>query len=256
MARKPLNWQRGYVNPAMSPAVVRALAEAGYAPDGSRLSDMVDGIGTAFNRVLNPIRRAVGAEEGELPPGVEPMDYGGLLGGYDAAMAAMGGADPARRNRALPAETMPMKDQSRVMPSRGAEDMPPAPVQSMALHRQLSGDIPPAPYNYMDEAKIRMDQWRRENFPPEAVTDAPAHERQFPSGIGMAFNPVLPEPMASPAIPRPTARPRPASYVIKAGDNPSKIARMFGMSLSELEAKNPGILKRARKLRPGVTVKI
>jgi hypothetical protein len=62
--------------------------------------------------------------------------------------------------------------------------------------------------------------------------------------------------MPPPPIPKPTPRPRPSSYTIKSGDNPTKIARMFGMTLSELEAKNPGILKKARRLKPGAAVRI
>lgn len=44
------------------------------------------------------------------------------------------------------------------------------------------------------------------------------------------------------------------SYKIKSGDNPTRIAKSLGMTLDQLEKKNPGILKRARRLKPGETV--
>lgn len=64
------------------------------------------------------------------------------------------------------------------------------------------------------------------------------------------------EPAAAMAPPKPRPRPKATSYTIKAGDNPTKIAQAFGMSLKELEAKNPGILKKARRLKIGATVKV
>jgi hypothetical protein len=64
------------------------------------------------------------------------------------------------------------------------------------------------------------------------------------------------KPAAAMAPPKPKARPRPEAYTIKAGDNPTTIARAFGMSLKELEAKNPGILKRAKRLKIGTQVKV
>lgn len=44
------------------------------------------------------------------------------------------------------------------------------------------------------------------------------------------------------------------SYKIQAGDNPSKIAKNLGITLKDLEAKNPGILKRAKRLKIGGTI--
>lgn len=44
------------------------------------------------------------------------------------------------------------------------------------------------------------------------------------------------------------------SYKIKSGDNPTKIANALGMTLDDLEKKNPGFLKRARRLKPGETI--
>lgn len=45
------------------------------------------------------------------------------------------------------------------------------------------------------------------------------------------------------------------SYKIQPGDNPTKIAQKLGLkSVKELEAKNPGILKRAKRLKIGGTI--
>jgi hypothetical protein len=41
------------------------------------------------------------------------------------------------------------------------------------------------------------------------------------------------------------------SYEIKSGDNPTKIAKSLGTTPDDLEKKNPGFLKRARRLKPG-----
>lgn len=56
------------------------------------------------------------------------------------------------------------------------------------------------------------------------------------------------------AVPKPKARPRQATYTIKSGDNPTKIASALGLTLKELEARNPGILKKARRLKIGATI--
>jgi hypothetical protein len=44
------------------------------------------------------------------------------------------------------------------------------------------------------------------------------------------------------------------SYKIKPGDNPTKIAKSLGTTPDDLEKKNPGFLKRARRLKPGETI--
>jgi hypothetical protein len=90
-----------------------------------------------------------------------------------------------------------------------------------------------------------------------AAMEAPQPSMQQRGDIsGMSYTPPMPAPMPAPPVPRPTPRPRPTAYIVKKGDNPTKIARMMGMTLQELEAKNPGIIKRARKLRPGQSVNL
>lgn len=44
------------------------------------------------------------------------------------------------------------------------------------------------------------------------------------------------------------------SYKIKPGDNPTIIANDLGLTLDQLEKKNPGILKRAKRLKIGDTI--
>jgi LysM repeat protein len=46
------------------------------------------------------------------------------------------------------------------------------------------------------------------------------------------------------------------SYKIQDNDNPTRIAKKLGMSLAELEKKNPGLLKRAKKLKIGGSLNI
>jgi len=48
--------------------------------------------------------------------------------------------------------------------------------------------------------------------------------------------------------------PSPPTYKIQPGDNPTKIAKNLGISLQDLEKKNPGILKRAKRLKIGGTI--
>jgi hypothetical protein len=64
------------------------------------------------------------------------------------------------------------------------------------------------------------------------------------------------EPASAMTPPKPRMRPKPEAYTIQKGDNPSTIAKAFGMSLKELEAKNPGILKKAKRLKIGATVNL
>jgi hypothetical protein len=44
------------------------------------------------------------------------------------------------------------------------------------------------------------------------------------------------------------------SYKIKPGDNPTEIANALGLTLDQLEDRNPGILKRAKRLKIGDTI--
>lgn len=246
-----------YVNPDMPASVVKALAERGLMPDGSPIA----GLGTQFNRVLNPIRSALGVQQADLPPGVEPVDYGAMLDAYDSAMTGFGGADPYRKSTAEPV------DPNAKMQDRVPQEAPPPAEEPLP-------ELAPAPDPYFglstaiklanNERAIREDNARldaqiaalfAQNELPEAAAVAPAKPQRGPIS-GMSFTPGLPAPMPEPKPPIPRARPAPVSYTVKAGDNPTTIARTLGISLKELERKNPGILKKARRLQVGRTLKV
>lgn len=63
-------------------------------------------------------------------------------------------------------------------------------------------------------------------------------------------------PEAPRAIPTPTPRPAQSVYTLKKGDNPTKVAKMFGMTVKELAAKNPGLLKKSRRLKVGMKLNV
>lgn len=261
-----LNWQPGYMNDQMDPATVRALAEQGFLPDGSRAVGRLNG-------VLNPIRRALGVQTGAMPEGMGEVDYGALLQGFDGAMAGFGGADPSRTGRPMPPQ--PTKDQSRVPPARGQLDVAPPRPGSMALQRQMSGDVPPpARADYTDNAMRLMQQNRdvqakvaahealvqallngNARRAPEKLADGPRDDRAptLPATPKKAAGePPRREQKASPPIPRA----RPTSYTVKKGDTLAAIAKKHGMTVRQLERRNPGITKRARRLRIGSEIKI
>jgi hypothetical protein len=219
MGKAPLSWQSGYINPNMPPAVIKALAEAGFAPDGTRLPEPT--IGSAFDGLSTQNRLAA------LDDRIS-QDWQGM------------GFDPPEP----PAPEPPPEENIFIGANSGFADTGPDPFgaetrQSVdAINRRIDGDM------------MRMAE------PPlPAPQQAPAMPQRGPIG-GMSYTPPLPAPMPRPPVPKPTPRPQPSSYTIKAGDNPTKIARMFGMTLGELEKKNPGILKNARRLKPGAAVKI
>jgi hypothetical protein len=216
MGKTPLAWQSGYINPNMSPAVIKALAEAGFAPDGTRLPEPT--LGSAFDGL--PTKDRLAALNDRIS-----QDWQGM--GFDPPMPPPS-APPPEENIFLGANS-------------GFADTGPDPfgqetrLKVDAINQRIDGDM------------MRMAE------PP---MEAPAMPQKGPVG-GMSYTPPLPPaPMPAPAIPKPTPRPRPEQYTIRAGDNPTKIARMFGMTLAELERKNPGILKNARRLRPGAAVNI
>lgn len=222
----PKNWQSGYINPNMPPAVIKALADAGFAPDGTRLPAPT--IGSAFDGLSTQDRLA----------GINDrisQDWEGM--GFEPSLPQQSVADP--RAGYVGNNTDIFMGANSPMANTGPEPFGQETRQKLAqLNQRIDGDM------------MRMAE------PPLPVPqEAPAMPQRGPVG-GMSYTPPLPAPMPAPPIPKPTPRPLPSSYTIKAGDNPTKIARMFGMTLSELEAKNPGILKRARKLRPGQAVKI
>lgn len=154
------------------------------------------------------------------------------------------------------------------MPYRSLIDRPPQPQPgAQRLARQQAGDlIPERPFG--EQTKMRLMQFnrqmdadmaRREMVYKALVNNqlAPASSERSPVKADRPAPAPAPRPAAEdPAVPKPKLKPRATEYTIKKGDNPTKIARAFGLTLKELEAKNPGILKRARRLQIGATVKV
>lgn len=206
-----------YMNPNMPPEVVKAMAERGLNPDGSRMATQ-DRL-TAINDRISADWQAMGfaplagiqPQQTALPP---PPD---LAEGANSFFA-----DP---------EYMPASP-----PEFGAETR-----AKLAENERMIGAGIDRTQAQADAIFNQQPSMMQQAAPRNAIS-------------GMDYTPALPPPPVQPPIPKPTPRPRPTAYVVKKGDNPTKIARMFGMTLSELEARNPGILKRARKLRPGSSV--
>jgi hypothetical protein len=211
-----LGWNTGgYVNPDMPDAVVKALAERGLNPDGSRMAtrDRLQGIDDRIS--------ADWRDMGFMPPQTMADPRAQYVGNNTDMF--VGANSPL-------AETGPDpfgQDTRAGLAAQGAE---------------IDADM------------------ARTNALVDAILNAPAappQARNAPSGMG--YTPGLPkaQPAAAMApVPKPKARPKPETYTIKAGDNPTTIAKAFGMSLKELEAKNPGILRKARRLKVGATVKV
>lgn len=111
---------------------------------------VLDSIGTAANQVLNPVRRALGVQTGELPAGKKEVDYGAIaksaVNAIDTAMSGFGGADPGKKgvNKPAPVST---KIQDRVpqeIPRSPIDAAPKPQTGSVALQRQKVGDKAPA----------------------------------------------------------------------------------------------------------------
>jgi hypothetical protein len=209
-----ITWGGGaYVNPDMPPEVVRALAERGFNPDGTRLptQDRLAGI----NDRISADWQQMGFNP-PAPPQSPPPPEENIFIGANSPMADTG-PDPFGQD----------------------------------TRQRLDGMT----------AGIDADMGRT-NALVDAILNAetappPAAPRNAEGG--MSYTPDLPEPMpaaAAVAPPKPRLRPPATEYVIQAGDNPTTIAKAFGMSVKELEAKNPGILKKARRLKIGAKVKV
>lgn len=134
----------------------------------SGLGSAGSAVGTAFNQVLNPVRRAVGVEPGKLPPGTKEVDYGSMaksaLGVLDTAMSGFGGADPGKNSR-KPQKAIPHPESKKIQ-DRVPQEVtkikpyqPPAQPIPMAKQREKSGDTPPAELPIRD----RMEMMRLKN---------------------------------------------------------------------------------------------
>lgn len=218
-----------------------------------------------IDRAVNPLREMLGVAPSPLPPGVKPVDYGALLGGYDNAMMGFAGADPAGKRMPIAA---PKKDQSRLVPQRGSLDQAPSRLGSRRLERQQAGDMPPEPRPFGTDTAMKLMQHRRGT--EEAMAAQDALVEALLNGDPMPFSMAAFESQRAPvdsgddaeqeaaaveAVPRPRLRPS-TEYVVRDGDNPTTIARKLGRSLAELNALNPGLVKNARRLRVGTRIKL
>lgn len=133
---------------------------------------------------------------------------------------------------------------------------PPSPAQQRmaAFKNSLNADM----MRVQNQAESIINPPSRPAPAPVAV--APAEPA--PLRMGLADNPRLQFPIGAlpaapaPVIPIPRAKPAPTSYTVQKGDNPSKIAKSLGLTLQQLEERNPGLIKRARSLQIGEKLEV
>lgn len=206
----------GYVNPDMPPEVVRALAERGLNPDGSRIAT-ADRL-QSLNDQISTDWAAMGFTPSPMPQAAPEPD---IFVGANSPLAETG-PDP------FGAAT---REKLAGMGGQIDADM----ARTNALADAIMNADTSAPVSFGDAGRGRP------------VTPFAAVEDKAKPAAAVA---------AAPKPPIPKARPAPTTYTVKAGDNPTKIAKALGISLKQLEAKNPGILKRAKRLQIGSTVKV
>ncbi|HLO79205.1 MAG TPA: LysM domain-containing protein [Magnetospirillum sp.] len=209
-------WGSGYANPDMPPEVVRALAERGYAPDGSRLptQSRLD----AINATISDDWQRMGFSAPQAVADPRAQYAGNNTDLFQGANSPF--ADPGY---------MPASEPAFGADTRAALD---------AHNQQIDADT------------------ARVNALADAILNA--EPRQPRNTGGMSYTPDLPEEQQPAAVapPKPRLRPQPTEYVVKQGDNPTTIAKALGVSLRDLERKNPGLLKKARRLRIGARIKV
>jgi LysM repeat protein len=210
-----------YVNPDMPPEVAAALAEQGFNPDGTRRK--IEARDAAI--------RSDWAKMGFMPFQTVADPRAGYVG--------------SNRNIFQGANS-PLADTGE--PAFGA-------ITRGKLDRhsqQIDADM--ARTNALVDALLNGEQAQAAPEPMPTIAAMPSMPiGAFPAGDAKKRAQQGEEPLSPP---KPRARPRPSAYTVKAGDNPTKIAQAFGMTLKELEAKNPGILKKARRLQVGATVQL
>jgi hypothetical protein len=162
------------------------------AKTSSTFSDTMSGIGTAFNQVLNPIRRTLGVKTGELPAGTKEVDYGAALNTFDKAMSGFGGADPGKKKIEAPAPvSTKMQDRVPQEIPRDKVDTAPSKSNSVALQRQMSGDKAPnapSPQDRLNMMRMQSDK-QHDDFKKKMDSDfqvrqnkklAPASDERAP----------------------------------------------------------------------------
>ena len=139
---------------------------------------------------------------------------------------------------------------------KNLRDKPPERKDSVSLQRQMSGDKAPS-----SSSKDRLNMLRlkvdRQHAADDAKMNEPAKKSMQPK-VGSLAVKQTGYPAAKKLSLAPAESQRASSggsYKIQPGDNPTKIAQKLGLkSVKDLEAKNPGILKRAKRLKIGGTI--
>lgn len=140
--------------------------------------------------------------------------------------------------------------------TKNLRDKPPERKDSVSLQRQMSGDKAPS-----SSSKDRLNMLRlkvdRQHAADDAKMNEPAKKSMQPKVGSLAVKqtgyPAAKKPNLAPAESQRASSG--GSYKIEPGDNPTKIAQKLGLkSVKDLEAKNPGILKRAKRLKIGGTI--
>jgi hypothetical protein len=228
----------GYMKPNISPEVVKLLAEMGFAPDGSRV------LGSAFDGLSTPQR--LDALDKRIS-----SDWQGM--GFEPSMPTQDMADP--RAQYVGNNTDIFMGANSPMANTGPDPFGQETRQRVAgINQRIDADMAA-----MEAPQMPAEAPRGSPAPWDA-TSIPYGHYGAGDTVSSTFPPTPMQPPAAPPMqpppPKPTPRPRPTTYVVRAGDNPTTIARKLGMPLSKLAAKNPGLLKNARRLKIGSSLKV
>lgn len=231
----------------------------------SGLGSAGSAVGTAFNQVLNPVRRAIGVETGELPKGTKEVDYGSMaksaLGVFDTAMSGFGGADPGKKSFD-PIKNPPTKIQDRVPQEipRNNIDKAPERKNSVALQRQMAGDKSPNVQSPQDKLKMmrvksdfvhdqftkKMDADRlsamNKQLAPVSNEKAPVEKTKLKPKVGSLVAPHSGYPAAE----------KPKAPIVKEPPEQSEITIQKGQKIWSIANGDPKRVKEILKLNPGL----
>jgi hypothetical protein len=207
----------GYMNPDISPEVAAELARRGFNPDGTRM----------------PTQSRLDGINDRISQDWQGMGF----------MPPQTMADP--RAQYVGNNTDIFVGANSPMANTGQDPFGAETRQKVAgIKQDIDAD--------MGKQNALID---KQNALIEALMAPEAPPAAFNDQSSKPANPYR-EPASAMTPPKPRMRPKPEAYTIQKGDNPSTIAKAFGMTLKELEAKNPGILKKAKRLKIGATVNL
>jgi hypothetical protein len=124
---------------------------------------------------------------------------------------------------------------------------------------RLKGDVEHEAFKKKMDSDFKAAQQAAANkkLAPQELQKAPVDKTKPKPKVGSLVAPQSGYPAAKKTELAPAESQRASSggtLKVRPGHNPTKIAQELGMTLDQLEKKNPGILKRARRLKPGETV--